>query len=159
MKKLILMMMILLYAPLINAEGANMSTSPDRVGVDAKNYKIVVKGTICPFTGYLLSFGGVASIISNFELQLEKQKLEIKKIKGLHELYTQKQDELSITTLRIETEKYEQIIKLKDSVIAKYRTQYNPKKRPWYDRLWIGIATGVITSVALVYGGLYMLER
>jgi hypothetical protein len=143
--------------PLKSSGEGRKEPNPLQESLALGEFKIVNKGAVCPFTGYLITFEGIASIISKFEIREKKFELKLKTETDYYKMRMKKQDEVYLSMISNDRDKYEKIIRVKEDKIRKLEKNYNPKVEPFFGKkFWIGVGIGVVTGVLMSYGTIYL---
>lgn len=158
--KWILLAIMILNVPL-NATGRPLERAQTIIPqLDLSKFEIVYKGSICPFTGYLISHAGVAKIITKFDLMKKDLELKLSFCDDKWKLKLDKERKEHEVELGIEKKKYEDLITIKDEQIEKLKKNYNPKKIPFIgSRFWVGVAVGVVSSAVITFGSVYLWSK
>jgi len=156
--KYILFILLMLTSSAVCAQTKDASSMA--LGLQKGEFSIVMKGETNLFSGYLISFEGVANIISTFDTMKKEFELKLQNTVDYHTLQSKKKEDICLKLRETDRDKYESLLALKEEQIAKLKKNYNPVKKPFFGTsFWTGVAIGVVTSVVIVYGGLYLYNK
>lgn len=113
------------------------------------------KGDKAPFDGILLSKDLASKIEAEKKTMISLQICEAQTIADIEitKSECQRDIELLRSENKIDTEKFEQILEIKEKQLEFYRETFSPD--PWYESMFFLVSIGVIAGSALTIGAIY----